>query len=294
LTARLSLVAALALVFAGCGGAPRAERTLSSPEPAPPVVDTRTGARMTLERLAEALDGVRVVYVGERHDAPADHEAQRAIAAALIARGEPVAIGMEMFQRPFQAPLDAYVAGSIDEAELLRATEWEERWSMDFGLYRAILELARDARAPVIALNAAREVTRVIGRQGEEALTEEQRASLPREMVRDDPEHLAMIMEAFGEHPGVEMDPAVLERFYLAQVVWDETMAERVAEVLASEGGPRRMVVLAGRMHVQRGLGIPRRAARRGAEPFRVILPLTERELEGAGELCDYAYVVAE
>lgn len=291
MTARLLIAAALALLVAGCGGAPRAEGTLREIEPAP-VVDTATGARMTLEALAEALDGTRVVYVGERHDAPADHEVQRALTAALIARGEPLAIGMEMFQRPFQSPLDAYVAGTIDEPELLRATEWQERWNMDFGLYRAILELAREARAPVVALNAAREVTRTLARQGEDALTEEQRASLPREMDRDDPEHRAMVMEALGHHPG--MDPEVLERFYLAQVVWDETMAERIAEVLASEGTPSRMVVLAGRMHVQAGHGIPRRAARRGAAPYRIVLPLTEGELEGASELCDYAYVVQE
>lgn len=288
---RSLLAAALALAV-GCGGAPRTGATLPEAPPAPPIVDTRTGERMSVEALAEALDGVRVVYVGERHDAAADHEAQRAIAEALLARGEPLAIGMEMFQRPFQAPLDAYVAGSVDEAELLRATEWQERWNMDFGLYRSILELARAARAPVIALNAPRELTRTLARQGEDALGEEQRASLPREMVRDDPEHRAMIMEAFGEHPG--MEPEMLERFYLAQVVWDETMAERVAEVLASDAGPRRMVVLAGRMHVQRGLGIPQRAARRGAEPYRVILPLTEAELESASELCDYAFVVPE
>ncbi|UJR83753.1 ChaN family lipoprotein [Sandaracinus amylolyticus] len=291
--ARALFAASAALVIAACGGAPAAtERTTPRSSPSTPIVDVRTGARMTLEELAIALDVARVVYVGERHDAAADHEAQRAVIAALLARGGSLAIGMEMFQRPFQAPLDAYVARSIDEAEMLRATEWQERWNMDFALYRPILELARDAGAPVVALNARRELTRTIARQGDAALTPELRAELPAEMVTDDAAHRAMIMEAFGEHPG--MEPAVLERFYLAQLVWDETMAERVASTLASEGAPARMVVLAGRVHVQGGLGIPQRAARRGAEPYRVVMPLLEEELEGAAELCDYAFVVAE
>ncbi|AKF03781.1 ChaN family lipoprotein [Sandaracinus amylolyticus] len=293
--ARALFAASAALVLLACGGAPAAtERT--TPQPSrpidAPIVDVRTGARMTLEELAIALDDARVVYVGERHDAPADHEAQRAIIAALLARGGSLAIGMEMFQRPFQAPLDAYVARSIDEAEMLRATEWQERWNMDFALYRPILELARDAGAPVIALNARRELTRTIAREGDAALTPELRAELPAEMVTDDAAHRAMIMEAFGEHPG--MEPAMLERFYLAQLVWDETMAERVASTLASEGAPARMVVLAGRVHVQGGLGIPRRAARRGAAPYRVVMPLLEEELGDAAELCDYAFVVTE
>lgn len=291
--ARLLLAASIALVLVACAGAGAPiERTTPQPSPALPIVDVRTGARMSLDALAAALDGVRVVYVGERHDAAADHEAQRAIVAALLARGPSLAVGMEMFQRPFQAPLDQYVARAIDEAEMLRATEWQERWNMDFALYRPILEAARDAGAPVVALNARRELTRAIAREGEEALSDELRAELPAELVRDDAEHRAMVMEAFGEHPG--MEPGMLERFYLAQVVWDETMAERVAEVLAGEGAPERMVVLAGRMHVQGGHGIPRRAARRGAAPFRVVLPLLEGELEGAAGACDYAFVVAE
>jgi uncharacterized iron-regulated protein len=74
------------------------------------------------------------------------------------------------------------------------------------------------------------------------------------------------------------MDDAMLERFYTAQVVWDETMAEAVAETLTAPGAPRRIVVLAGDMHVREGLGIPDRAARRGATPYRIVLPVAADE----------------
>lgn len=253
------------------------------------MIATSSGARLSLGELAAALDGVRVVYVGERHDQRADHDAQRAVIAALLARDPSLGIGMEMFQRPYQAPLDAWVAGTIDEAELLRATEWEARWSLDFALYRPILGLARDHRLPVRALNARTELTRAIAREGMDALAPELRAELP-EIDADDGAHRAMVMDALSEHPGLE--PARRERFYSAQLVWDETMAASVAAALAAPGAPARLVVLAGRMHVQAGLGIPRRAARRGAEPFRVLLPLEEDELEGAADLCDYALLV--
>jgi uncharacterized iron-regulated protein len=200
---------------------------------------------------------------------------------------------MEMFQRPFQPALDAFVAGTIDEDELLRRVEWRERWNMDFALYRPILAFAREHRIPVVALNVRREVTRQIAREGMESLSDELRADLPAEIVTDDAEHRAMVTEALGGHEG--MDAARLERFYLAQLVWDEAMGEGVARALGAEGAPRRMVVLAGRMHVQRGLGIPRRAARRGAlGAHRVILPLPPSEMAEARALCDYAAVVAE
>jgi hypothetical protein len=40
------------------------------------------------------------------------------------------------------------------------------------------------------------------------------------------------------------------------------------------------MVVLAGRVHVKFGLGVPERAAKRGAAPYAVVIPVTQEELE--------------
>lgn len=247
------------------------------------------GERMSLTELALALDDVRVIYIGERHDSSADHRAQQAVIEEVHSRGASLAIGMEMFQRPFQEALDAYSRGAIDETELVRATEWEERWGFAFASYRPILEFSRSAGLELIALNARRELTRTIAREGEGGLSPELRAELP-DIDREDAEHRAMIMRAFGNHPGLE--PSRLERFYVAQLVWDETMAERVAETVTAPGAPRQMIVLAGRLHVQAGLGIPARAARRGAFPYRVILPLEAEELESMSGACDYAIIV--
>ena len=39
----------------------------------------------------------------------------------LHRRGRNIAIGMEMFQRPFQKALDDYIEGKIDEREFLKS-----------------------------------------------------------------------------------------------------------------------------------------------------------------------------
>lgn len=262
---RFAPTAAIALICA-CGAEPAA------PEPVR-IVDLRTGREASFEAMVNDSMGARAVYVGEEHDRPEHHELQAAVVRALHRRDRSLAIGMEMFQRPFQAALDDWVAGRIDEEELLARTEWEERWGFGFEMYRPILEHAREHRIPVVALNAPREVTRAIARGGLEALTVEQRATLP-ELDLDDARHRALVEEALAGHHG--MDETTLERFYTAQVVWDETMAEAVAETLAAPDAPRRMVVLAGGMHVREGRGIPQRAARRGAEPMRIVLPISE------------------
>jgi uncharacterized iron-regulated protein len=117
-----------------------------------------------------------------------------------------------------------------------------------------------------VALNAPREITRKVAREGLDALTPEERATVPPLDLTVEA-HRAFVREAFGAH-GAQMDAAKFERFYTAQVVWDETMAEGVARWLAAAGPGSRMVVVAGNGHVQGRHAIPARAERRGAAPY--------------------------
>ena len=72
-------------------------------------------------------------------------------------------------------------------------------------------------------------------------------------------------------------------------VLWDESMAETVAEFLKNpEHNDWTLVVLAGGFHVQYGYGIPKRAFRRIPHAYSIILPvitevpseLKDREME--------------
>ena len=261
----------ISILLAACGGAPvHAEEATASPV----IIDVATGQRVSFDAMVTRLVGARVVYVGERHDRAEDHRAQRAILIALHAQGPARALGFEMVQRPFQAALDAYARGEADEAELLSEVEWETRWGFDFAMYRPLLEFGREHRLRLVGLNAPQETTRTIAREGVQALDEATREGLP-EMNRDDSAHRARVIDALSHHPG--MDDAMLERFYTAQLVWDETMAETVA---ATEGP---MIVFAGGMHVARE-AIPMRAARRGAEPYGIVVFEDEMPEEAAAD----------
>ena len=57
------------------------------------------------------------------------------------------------------------------------------------------------------------------------------------------------------------------ERYYAAQVIWDEGMASRVAGFVNGHQEVTHMVVLAGLVHIAYGRGIPNRAAKRGRAP---------------------------
>jgi len=241
------------------------------------LIDASTGKPVELAAFLAVIRTKKVVYVGERHDRAADHGAQYGILRQLHNEEPALAIGMEMFQAPFQETLDRWSRGLIDESVLRRDTEYDERWGYDFSLYRPILEFARNRGLEVVALNAPREVAHAVAMSGVDQLDPELAASVP-ELDLDNAEHRALFDEAFdiGDHGAADM----VDRYYEAQVLWDETMGARVAEALGRDGGPAKMIVFAGRVHVQRGLGIPDRAAKRGAVPYVVVLPVTESELK--------------
>lgn len=68
-----------------------------------------------------------------------------------------MAVGIEAVQQQFQPALDAYVAGTINENELKKATEWETRWYWSFDVYRPILKICRDLGLPLLALDISTE-----------------------------------------------------------------------------------------------------------------------------------------
>ncbi|WP_299407368.1 ChaN family lipoprotein [Acaryochloris sp. IP29b_bin.148] len=213
-----------------------------------------------LDRLAQA----QVVYLAETHDSQADHKAQLTIVQALYKRQPQLAIAMEMFQRPFQEPINRYLAGEITEAQLQKETEYRQRWGFDWEFYAPVLRFAKQHQLPVIALNTPTEVTKQVSRKGLESLTPADQTFIPplaeidvsntayRQKLKD-------IYEQF--HPGHASEDG-FDRFFAAQVLWDETMAEKIAQTVDQQ--PEQLVVvLAGKGHIEQGYGIPDRVVRR-------------------------------
>jgi len=202
----------------------------------------------------------RVVFVGELHDRYEHHMNQLEIIKGLHRQNPKLAIGMEFFQQPFQEHLDAYVAGEIDEREMLLRTEYYDRWKYDFRLYAPILRYARDNAIPVIALNVPKELTEKVGRLGFDGLDEASRALLPQDIDRSNERYRSRIKEVYEQHP--VRDGGDFDKFFEAQLLWDEGMAERAADYL-SQNPDMRMVILAGQGHIAYRDGIPNRLARR-------------------------------
>jgi len=219
----------------------------------------------TQKQILQELVKAKVVYLGETHDRPEDQKAQLEILQALHQQNPKIAIAMEMFQRPFQDVLDQYLAGKITEAQLVEQSEYEKRWGFPWENYAPLLRFAKTNQLPVLALNTPTEVTRKVARSGLESLTTNERQYIPPfSEIRTDNADYRKIAQGIYEqhHQSAHGNSTSFERFFTAQVLWDETMAEKIAQFLKANPDYQ-VVVLAGKGHIVYGYGIPSRVARR-------------------------------
>jgi uncharacterized iron-regulated protein len=305
--------AALACLAIGCGGryggvpkapAPTAKAPAGGLEAAAlpyAIIDARTGRSVDESAFWAKVGAARAVCVGEDHTNPHHHWVQLSVVKRLakdLPKGTKLALGMEMFQRPFQGVLDDYAAKRIDAAALRSRAGWEERWGYDWGFYAQTIDAAIAAGAQLIALNAARELTKKVVKHGLESLTPDEKAQVP-ELNLDDKAHRAWfdaLMESMGGssahstkapevpddevHKGVkaaaepppEMPSA--DRIYMVQVIWDESMADGTAKWLAANPTGH-AIVLAGNGHCHDS-AIVARIKRRGIADVISVRPVVD------------------
>ena len=221
------------------------------------------------QEIIKQLKTANVVYLGETHDRESDHQQQLAIIQTLFKHNSKLAIGMEMFQRPAQPLLDLYLAGKITAAELRQQTEFDKRWGFKWEYYAPILEFAKANRLPLIALNTPTEITRKTAKKGLESLTKAELEYIPpiADIDRSNAKYQQMILGSYQQHAGiVSISSQSFDRFYTAQLLWDETMAERTANFV-KQNPNHQTIVLAGSSHIIYGYGIPDRVKRRLSNP---------------------------
>ncbi len=286
------LLLAAALV-AGCATAPRPKLPVLSSGLTGGIWDTRTGEQITADELYARLAKHRFVVVGEEHDNPFDHHIEAKVLRGVAARVDQPALGMEMFQRPFQAALDAYVAGDIDEQQMLERTEYKTRWGMNTAFYSPLWRLARAQHFPIVALNARKELSHKVARGGLASLSAAERADVP-ELDLSNKAQRAYVRQAFGEH-GKQMTKQRFENFYTAQVLWDETMANTAVRFVQAHPDVDTMVIVAGAAHADKRFGIPPRIERRTRADVITVMPvdLFEKErpsVEELGASADYVW----
>ncbi|MGE4317546.1 MAG: ChaN family lipoprotein [Deferribacterales bacterium] len=251
------------------------------------LTDDRQGVKvdrsLSLEDIVNGTKNSGVYYIGESHTSFAHHLNQLELVKQLVSAGKDVAIGLEMIQKPFQKYLDSYIKGDITEKEMLKKTEYYDRWRFDFRMYRPVFAYARENRIPLIALNAPAELTKKVSAGGIRSLTDAEVKELP-EIRYTAGRYKDFLKGVFERH---EKDN--FENFYESQLLWDETMADSTGRYM-KEHPEKTMVIMAGGGHIAYKEAIPERLFRRNGVSYTAIV----QDEEPTGGVADYVLYPAE
>ncbi len=231
------------------------------------IISGKTGGPVSFETLIADLNRVRIVYVGEQHTHPDHHKIQLQIISALFEDNPDLIVGMEMFDTTYQSVLDDWSAGKLDQDTFLKRVHWYANWKFDVALYRDILTFIKDHQIRLVGLNIPFHLPPKIAIGGVDSLSEDEKKHLPRQIDTENADHRAYVERIFRMHHIRGRDD--FETFYLAQCVWEDTMAEAIADNFTGS----KMIILAGNGHIYKKFGIPERAYKRTQAPFRTVYP---------------------
>lgn len=253
-------------------------------------LDPKSGAVLDPKLLLADLAAPGVVLLGESHASLEDHRWQAQVLAGLHAHHPDIVIGFEMFPRAAQTALDEWGQGKLSEAALLSRSRWDEVWGYDPDFYLPLLDLARQNRLPIVALNVDRSLIGKVGRSGWAQVPLPEREGIGTPAPASDAYRgvLAEVFAAKLTHGVKQIElpadsaPDIEEilaredfgRFVEAQLTWDRAMAEALAA--ARKMHPESLVVgLLGRGHAAQFHGVPHQLADIGIGRTAVLLPVT-------------------
>lgn len=243
--------------------------------------DGHTGEKLTFADVVRRTARADVILFGELHGHAVCNAIEAQLFHALLQQAGPSALAMEFFEKDTQAALRDYLDGHSDESAFMTQT----RQNRDYLLaHRPLIEMCRTDHAPVIAANAPRRLVREY-RLSKLSFDEFRRSRgvedqqwLPRSSEHLPGPYFDRFVEVIKSHPpapaastttapallplsdpggpsSAAMKPAVTaipDPFIVSfrpQLLWDDSMAESVADFRAANLDHRVMLIV-GRFHV--------------------------------------------
>ncbi|MBG6565567.1 ChaN family lipoprotein [Pseudomonas aeruginosa] len=239
------------------------------------IVELRSGVTLSPQQLVARLAAAPRVIVGEKHDNPEHHAVELWLAQALgeyRAQGSRLLEMLDPGQQPRVDAVRVQLGTGKPVANLEQALDWQKGW--DWTQYGPLVSWAVAQPAPLLAANLQRsEIMRIY----------RERPPLPGTASRRDSVRLPLLAQIRESHCGMLPDdqlPAMLA----VQQQRDRRMAERLRDA------PLPAMLVAGRFHARRDLGVPVHLRDLGAEKGAQVLMLVEAGQAVTTREADYAW----
>lgn len=258
------------------------------------VVDAKTGRPVSMNSWIKGLAAYDIIYLGEEHHNRYHIDAALTVLRSLMEQGRRPVLAAEMFGWDGQPALNHYLdSKTANRDEFLASVLWKQNWGGAFEDYEPLVQFAKDHQLPLLAMNPPKTFIRQVVSQGLVQIKEQaewRQWGMERETIVDDGAYRSRIMTQLQDCHGGGA-PEDYQTMYEASMVRDEAMAKTLAAALThitrennSVHGP--VLSYTGGGHVQYGLPVPNRVARRVPSGLKqVTVYMTTFEKQRAAEL---------
>ena len=250
--------------------------------------DAGSGKELSTAQLAKRLQKYDVVFFGEFHDQSEIHQSELELLEAMYkAKGEKLALSMEMFEVDNQSKLNNFLADTLSEEDFLAASRPWPNYKTD---YAPLVNFAKENKMPVVAANVPRFLAAHVAKNNGTT------ASIDAQYEKWLPKHTYAPEGAYKDKfyaqmsspaAPMKMPPARLAAVYAAQCLKDDKMAESIA-AFADAHPDMQILHINGCFHSDAHLGTTQKLeALRPKLKVAVITPL-ERKQKGAQPAGDF------
>jgi uncharacterized iron-regulated protein len=233
--------------------------------PATSAISTPVEIEIRAELVRAALEA-DVILLGEVHTDSIGHRFKHRFFRDILRQTQGTALSLEFLQRTEQSRVDDYLAGRLSRSKFVQSLASKEsggpggflRW------YQPLVDLAREAKVPVIAANPPRELARLARVEGYQALKrlpESDQANFDLPVTRPDRAEYQRFAKQISQHSSAHghkgADRKTVNSFLRSQELWNSTMAASILRGL-DKPGVNRMVHVVGGFHIDNYGGIVR------------------------------------
>ncbi len=189
------------------------------------------GKEISLNKAADLAKKYDIVFFDEFHDQQSIHDAEFSFFKAMHRKNPDMILSLEMFERDVQPVMDEYLKGDISEAEFKANSR---PWPNYDEAYRPMVEFAKAENIYVLAGNIPRRMANQYAKAGDfSTIADEDKQYMPRKHLVEYGayyEKFKAYMSEGDENTHMKMTPERIEKFYKAQCLKDDTMAESLVD----------------------------------------------------------------
>lgn len=250
--------------------------------------DAQSGKNLTAAQLASKLQKYDVVFFGEYHDQSEIHQYELELLEAMYkAKGEKLALSMEMFEADNQSKLNNFLADTLSEENFLAASRPWPNYRTD---YAPLVNFAKEKKMPVIAANVPRFLAAHVAKNNAstEGVEAQYQQWLPKHTYAPEGAYKDKFYAQMSSPAApMKMPPQRLAAVYAAQCLKDDKMAESIA-AFADAHQNMQILHINGCFHSDAHLGTAQKLeALRPELKVAVITPL-ERKQKGEKPAGDF------